>query len=400
MIAYLKAIVRLKGKGRQGIGLEVFRAEAAEDEDVDLTQSEEESIGEVSASTAIMRVYEEIGEDFFTGKGITAKKFAKQLDELGAGIKHLNVHINCLGGDCFTAQAIHNIIRDYSCEKRTSYIDGVCASAATVIACASDEVVARSNTNYMVHLPWAVCIGNSSAMRDAANQLDTLTIPIVNVYKDQVKGRIREAKIRALMEAETWMTAEEAMDYGFVDKIKGRINPIARVNNNLMINGKLLDVGKYHYQNIPDYPVMKKGNNEMVETDKPLTKEDLEKSAPGLMDTVRAEARKAERDRLVALEAMKPRNGPNELIDLIEAAKADGRQPQDIAMECYNISKTTNLMYSRLDAMRKDGEFSVPAGDAPSSKTETKSEKGAGLLAKAFAAQRKEVNHGKSGTVR
>lgn len=390
MIAYLKAIVRLKGKGRQGIGLEVFRAEAAEDEDVDLTQSEEESIGEVSASTAIMRVYEEIGEDFFTGKGITAKKFAKQLDELGAGIKHLNVHINCLGGDCFTAQAIHNIIRDYSCEKRTSYIDGVCASAATVIACASDEVVARSNTNYMVHLPWAVCIGNSAAMRDAAQQLDTLTIPIVNVYKDQVKGRIREAKIRALMEAETWMTAEEAMDYGFVDKIKGRINPIARVNNNLMINGKLLDVGKYHYQNIPDYPIVEKGNNDMVEKANPIpiTKEMIVKDYPDILAAIADEARKAERDRLAALEAMKPKNGPKELVDLIEAAKADGKQPQDIAMECFNIAKSQSIEDTRLGAMRRDGNFSIAAGDAPSSKVETKTEKGAGLLAKAFAAHR------------
>lgn len=386
---YMKGIVRLEGRGRQGIGLELFRADS---EGVELSESEQESIGESDGLTAIMRVYEHIGEDFFTGGGITASKFAKVLNGLGK-VSSLNLHINCLGGDCFTAHTIYNIIRDYECEKRTTYIDGVCASAATIIASAADEVVARANTTYMIHLPWAVVVGNAPAMHAAADKLEKLTEPIVAVYKEQVKGKTKISEIRELMENETWMTAKEALNYGFVDSIKGKIKGISKAKGGkLLVNNELLDVAKYHYENVPDYPEV----NEVYQlTERPLekrkeedmaieiTKETLAKDYPLILAEIHDEARKAERKRLSELTEMK--TGEANIDALVDAAIADGRQPIDIAMECFKLTRDNAVSSAQLDAMKRDGNFSVKAGSAPTVKVEDSKTKATNLLAKAFA---------------
>jgi ATP-dependent protease ClpP protease subunit len=377
--AYLKAIVRTGGKGKMGVGLEVFRLDTVTDEDVELTDSEAEEVEDSDVSTtAIMRIYESIGLDWWTGEGITAKSFSNQLDELG-NIKRLNIHINCLGGDCHTAQAIHSIIADYSCGKKTSYIDGVCASAATIIASAADEVIARHNTNYMVHYPWSVCVGNANDMSKAAEDLEKLTVPIVSVYKEQVKGKIDESKIRQLMEEETWMTANEALDYGFVDKVRGKINAIARVNkSHIMCSGQLMNFGKYHYMNVPNYPFKKVEKEserkiKMADSTETLTQEIIRDRFPEVYASIQTEARQSEQARIASLDAM---NGPG-LEELITAAKADGRTPDKIAMEALNITKQQLTNGGQLAALKRDSQAagSVSAGDAPTTKPPASTDK-------------------------
>jgi ATP-dependent Clp protease, protease subunit len=393
--AYLKGIVRNGGKGSMGVGLELFRLDAVNDEDVELTDSEaDEAEGTDVSTTAIMRIYEEIGENFWTGGGITAKKFSEDLDSLGS-LKRLNIHINCLGGDCHTAQAIHSIVQDYECQKKTSYIDGVCASAATLIASAADEVVARNNTNYMIHHPWAVCVGNAAAMTKAATDLEKLTIPIINVYKDKVNGKIDEDKIRQLMEEETWMTADEAQEYGFVDVVRGKINAIAKVSKTqIFCSGKVMDIAKYHYKNVPAYPfkelqkpkvklVTKKEDNKMADTEK-LTLDIMKSLHPELLTSIQTEARTEERTRLAKLDEMAEPG----LEQLITAAKVDGRTPDQIAMEALTITRGLRVNNAKLDLLKKDGQAaaSIPAGDAPIQKPEDKrTETGRNLLAAAQA---------------
>lgn len=363
--AYLKGIVRNGGKGKLGVGIELFRLDAVADTDVELTDSEEEVADESKnkSETAIVRIYEEIGENFWTGEGISVKNFAKQLDELG-DIKSLNIHVNCLGGDCFTAQALYNLIQDHPSES-TAYIDGVAASAATIICSAADKVIARNNTNYMVHYPWTIVMGNATALNKAAEDLDKLTVPIVNVYKGQVNGKITEHKIRALMEAETWMTASEARDYGFVDQVKGKIKEIAKASaNQIFCSGKLLDVRKYHYRNVPNYPTVNKEEIKIENKGKKLmTKDELKTAHPELYNEIGAEARTAEQARLAALDKML---APG-LEDVITKAKADGKQPNEIAMECLEIVKTGNASTNQINNMKKDGQAAnnVGAGDAP-----------------------------------
>src|SRR4029077_12826140 len=274
--SYLKSIVRNGGKGRMGLGVELFRLDAVDTEE--LTVEEIDAAEETDqVSTAVMRVYEDIGEDFWTGGGVTAKTFSEQLDSFG-DIKNLHIHINSLGGDAFTAQAIHSIISDHR-SRKTAYIDGVAASAATIIACGANEVVARGNTSYMIHYPWAMAVGNAGTMRKAAEDLDAVTGHIVNGYKTHVGCKIREDEIRELMENETWMSADEALDYGFVDRIKGKIKAIAKVSKSqILCSGKLMDIGKYHYRNVPQYPYSAKAKVESK-----ITRDELKRKETSIM---------------------------------------------------------------------------------------------------------------------
>jgi ATP-dependent Clp protease protease subunit len=374
----------------------MFRLDAAADEGVELTDAESEEVVE-PATTAIMRIYEDIGEDFFTGNGMTAKKFAESLDGLGS-IKRLNIHINSLGGDTHTAQAIHSIVTEYDA-KKTSYIDGVAASAATIVACAADEVIARFNTNYMVHNPWSIVMGNADSLRKAADDLEKITIPIVAVYKQQVKGKITEAKIQELMDQETWLTAEEARDMGFVDQVRGKIKAISKIDNKrIFCSGRIIDFSKYQYRNVPNYPLVPRDRDKAKEKQSMtehthavgpepphLTADILVKDYPQLV----AQLKTAERDRLAALDAMR---GPG-LEAIIDAAKADGRLPDDIAMECFTITKTKLAENSTLTALRRDAQSTseVPAADSSNVRPPTAQDKGISLMTGAINSNRNQA---------
>jgi ATP-dependent Clp protease protease subunit len=380
------------------MNFKLFRLEGAEKEN--LTSEEIEAApkdGEEIATTAIMRIYEEIGENFWGDGGITAKKFSEELDALN-GVKRLNVHINSLGGDTFTAQAIYSILSDFEA-KKTAYIDGVAASAATIIACAADEVIARENSNYMIHLPWMIAIGNAETMRKAAEDLDAVTEPVVNVYRTQVNGKIDDEKIMKLMEDETWLTAEKALEYGFVDKIRGKIRAISRAGNMIMCSGRALDLSKYGYRHVPNYPKAKFSKKNKVEepstkTKGPqviMTKEEID---PALLAEIESSACKNERERLVALDAMNPRNDAT-LAAIIKKAKDEGKQPSDIALECFNVAQEQLGRTNAQSAFARDGAAaaSVPAGSAPRAKILSKQEQAkqrvSSQIARAFADMRR-----------
>jgi len=366
----LKTTVRNKASER-GIGIELFRLDV--EDPPELTAEETEALAEPEAeaqTTAVMRIYEEIGEDFWGGGGMTVKKFSDELDAL-EGVKRLNVHINSLGGDTFTAQAIYSILSDFDAVK-TAYIDGVAASAATIIACGADEVVARENTNYMIHQPWSIAIGNADIMRKAAEDLDAVTEPIINVYKAKVNGKIDEAKIMKLMEDETWMTAEKALEYGFVDKVRGKIRAISRASKNqILCSGRLLDVARYGYRNVPDYPKIRSSKKAAeavaaittTKEKKPMTKDDIDAA---LLTTIESDARKSERDRLAALSAMNPRNDPK-LAAIIDKAKEEGKRASDIAIECFTVVQEQLALATQGNSLARDSAQAggVAAGDAP-----------------------------------
>jgi ATP-dependent Clp protease, protease subunit len=390
MKSYLKTIVRDGGKGRFGIGLELFRLSAAESE---LTAEEEEVLEEEEDknSVAILRVYEEIGENFWDGSGMSVKKFAEALDEL-SGISKLNIHINSLGGDTHTAQAIYNLIGDFEAES-TSYIDGVAASAATVVASGANKVVMRHNANYMIHNPWTITMGNATAMRKAAEDLDKVTEPIVNVYKEQTGNKISRAKITELMNEETWLTADEALQYGFVDEVRGKTNAIARVDASHIVScGRIFNIARYQYKHVPEYPTIKSPVNKKEEPKaKPpkgkMTLEELQQVDPDLVASMYADAGKRERERLTALNTMMAPGCEG----IVQKAIESGASPASIALECFNIVKEGNESQARVNQLKRDAAPAggVPAGDAPfipnnNGKKEEPKKKGAALLAEAI----------------
>ncbi|MBK8184764.1 MAG: Clp protease ClpP [Candidatus Competibacteraceae bacterium] len=172
--------------------------------------------------TAEIRIYEEIG-----AWGITAKQFADDLAALG-DLTAINVRINSPGGDVFEALAIHNALQRHPA-KVTTYIDGLCASAATLIALAGDETHMVSNGMYMIHEPWTMAGGDAETMQKSADLLNVTADQIVTMYAR--KTGIAADDLRAKMQVETWMTAQEALDEGFIDVIDEALRVAAKAHD-------------------------------------------------------------------------------------------------------------------------------------------------------------------------
>lgn len=152
------------------------------------------------------------------GSEISVKNIQEQLDSFNAD--QINIRINSVGGDVQEGIAIANLIKSYNIPT-TAYIDSLCASIATVIALSADKVVMANNASFMIHMP-VISMGDdlvtSKDLKSSVNALEAVTKAIKQTYLD--KGvKVSEQKLDELMEAETWMTAEEALDMGFVDEI-------------------------------------------------------------------------------------------------------------------------------------------------------------------------------------
>jgi len=171
------------------------------------------------ADKAEIWIYEQIGEDFWTGGGVTAKNFQKEL----AGIKasQIDLHINSPGGEVFDGITIYNLIKQHPANV-TAHIDGLAASIASVIALAGDTVIMAENALFMIHNPWGFAMGDATEMRKTADLLDKVSGSLVTAYTS--KSGKSDDEISALMDSETWMTAQEAKDAGFIDEISEQMD--------------------------------------------------------------------------------------------------------------------------------------------------------------------------------
>ena len=155
----------------------------------------------------------EISDETWYGDEVTPKMFR---DELMTGTGDVIVWINSPGGDIFAAAQIYNMLMDYT-GKVTVKIDGLAASAASVIAMAGGDVYMSPVSMMMNHNPSTIAIGDSEEMLRAKALLDEVKESIINAY--ELKSGLSRAKISHLMDAETWMNANKAIELGFADKI-------------------------------------------------------------------------------------------------------------------------------------------------------------------------------------
>lgn len=126
--------------------------------------------------------------------------------------ENVDLHINSGGGDAFAGIAIYNILKRHN-GKITTYIDGLAASAASVIALAGDVVKMPKSAELMVHQPWSVAVGNAEDMRKCADNLDNCCASIMAVYYDNKTNETTNEEIEEIVKAETWLTAENAKKY-------------------------------------------------------------------------------------------------------------------------------------------------------------------------------------------
>lgn len=164
-----------------------------------------------------------IARNFGYDMGVTARAFIEQLAGLSSSVKAIKLHINSPGGDVQGGINIANALRDQQVSKGrrvVTYIDGMAASIASVIAMAGQEIHISDNALVMVHNPWSWVVGNAGEMRKTADILDTMRAQAIATY--QWHSSLDADALAALMDAETWMNADEAIAKGFAThKVEG-----------------------------------------------------------------------------------------------------------------------------------------------------------------------------------
>lgn len=183
------------------------------------------SFKNLADNNAELLLYGDISDTSWWGDEVTPKQFAEDLNELGA-VNRITVRINSGGGDVFAAQTIGNLLEQHPAEV-VAHIDGLCASAATVVACHCNKVEAAADSTYMVHpAKMGICaFVDAVTMRQYISALDTIRENIVTLYAKKT-GREKD-EVAAWMDATSWWTGQQAKDNGFIDELVGEAeNPV------------------------------------------------------------------------------------------------------------------------------------------------------------------------------
>ena len=168
--------------------------------------------GEAETRSIEVYVYGEIGT-----WGITANQFVRDLAAMDDGVSPIVVAFNSIGGDLFDGLAIHNALSRLG-ERCTGRVDALAASAASVAVCGAHKVVIASNAMLMIHNPWTYASGDAEDLRKVATALDQAMEAIIAAYKSKAPD-IDEVELRRLVNAETWLTASEAVALGLADEV-------------------------------------------------------------------------------------------------------------------------------------------------------------------------------------
>lgn len=185
-------------------------------------------------TTADLYIYGEISDYSWWGDEVTPKQFADDLEEV-KNVDTLNVRINSVGGDVFAAHAIYSLLKSAKPQIMV-YIDGLAASAATIIMMAGDKVMMPPNAMIMIHNPWTVARGEAKDFEKSIEILSKVKDSIILAY--EAKTGLDKEELSALMDAETWMTGQEAYDKGFIDELIQNEQVAASISDSsMLVNG-------------------------------------------------------------------------------------------------------------------------------------------------------------------
>lgn len=168
--------------------------------------------GEAEQRNIEIFVYGEIG-----AWGVTANQFVQDLRAMDDGVSPVIAAFNSIGGELFDGLAIHNALSRLG-ERCTGRIDALAASAASVAVCGAHRVVIAANAMLMIHNPWTYAAGDADDLRKVADALDQTLEAIIAAYKSKAPD-IDEAELRRMVDAETWLTANEAVALGLADEV-------------------------------------------------------------------------------------------------------------------------------------------------------------------------------------
>lgn len=200
-------------------------------------------------------LYGEITNDEWFDTDVTPTKILDTLNGF-ENVSEIKFHINSFGGSCFAGNAIVSVMDSYR-RKNTktqinAYIEGVAASMATSISSACDNVYMTDNSLFMVHKPWGMAIGNAEELERSIVLLNKTEDTLIANMMRKFKGT--EDELRDMLAAETWMNADEAKEWGFVDEVISGIKIAACANGirigNEVFGNKIADMMKNKYPNI------------------------------------------------------------------------------------------------------------------------------------------------------
>jgi ATP-dependent protease ClpP protease subunit len=168
---------------------------------------------ESPAVTEIL-IYDEIGYDPWFDTGVAAKTIVETLNDTTGDV---HVRLNSPGGDVFEGIAMMNALRRYD-GKVTAFVDGLAASAASIVAMGADELVMARQSELMIHDAWGIGIGNADEMQQLADDLSRASDNLASAYADKAGGSV--ASWRKAMKAETWYSDKEAVAAGLADRVE------------------------------------------------------------------------------------------------------------------------------------------------------------------------------------
>lgn len=166
--------------------------------------------------TADIYIYGDITSWPWIESDVSSYTLSKELQELDEGIENINVYINSYGGEVSEALAIYNALKRHNA-KVTTIVDGFACSAASVIFTAGDERIMNDTSLLMIHNAWTYANGDSNDLKKAAKDMEKITQTSINAYMQVVN--IEEDELKELMNNETWLNGEEALEIGFATKL-------------------------------------------------------------------------------------------------------------------------------------------------------------------------------------
>ena len=289
---------------------------------------------------AELMLYGDIAESFW-GDTISAKEVTEYLADLD--VENINVYINSNGGVVDTAIAINNALRRHKA-KVTVNIDGIAASAATLITCAGDTVRMPKNALFMIHNPSTIAMGDSEEMRKKADVLEKYKNSITETYLQKVN--IDKEKLSELMDNESWLSAEEALKYGFIDEIIENTD-IQVVENKVISNNMVFNMAEFKNFNV-DKNIKNNGKGS-----EKMTTEEIKNQYPDIYAEIINEGKeigiKEERTRIQEIEDL----GYNH--EVVNKAKfEEPKNARDLALEIVSLMKQENQ--NKLNRIQDEGK--------------------------------------------
>lgn len=324
--------------------------------------------------SAELILYGSIGHDE-DWDDISDKAFKQDIENLG-DVENITLHINSPGGSVFSAVAIANTLKNHKA-KVVANIDGLAASAATIITSACDVVRMPKNALFMIHNPITFAYGNNQEMQKTLEMLDKVKNSIIETYLN--KTNTDKETLSQLMDKETWMTAEEAKEHGFIDEILDENVEKEVIENKLIINNMAFDITKFRNfkagkaNKLQNPIVINNFVNNKKEEEK-MTLEELKNKFPELYDQVFNEGKETginkENERIKAIDEMKISNYP----ELVESAKYTEKvEASELAMKV--LKKQNEEKAEKLEGLKNESQsnFIPPvANNGTEEKSETK----------------------------